>query len=285
MRCRTCVIWIAVILLSMVDLLLCHRLQLSFSNWGHLLLAGMVTGGVALFYQLSGRSARLAHLAQWTLLWVIFTNAGEVLTYIAAACGGHTHDAELAAVDAALGFDWSAWFNLLAPHRALRFALWLGYLSLLPQILISVIYFSLRNLDWLNYELLLNNLVSLLLATALFLFFPALGHQEIGRGPDLPVLLALRGGGALSFDMSQLQGLISFPSYHTVLAVLLTYAHRHSPLLLPVAIVNGVMVVSIPTFGPHYLIDIVAGAIVAALSIVATAVVDSARPIARATTA
>jgi hypothetical protein len=284
MRCGVYVIWTAVILLSIVDFLLCHRLQLSFSNWGHLLLAAAVTGGVALFYRLSGRSSRLANLAQWTLLWVVFTNAGAVLTYIAAACGGPTRDAGLAAIDAALGFDWSAWFNFLAPYRDLRFALWLGYLSLPPQILISVVYFSLRDQDHFNYELLLNNILSLSITTAIFLFFPALGPQETGGQPGLPVLLALRGGGALSFDISRLQGLISFPSYHMVLAVLLTYAHRHSPLLIPIAIVNGVMVLSIPSFGPHYLIDIVAGAAVAMLSIAATAMAIPVRPIARATT-
>ena len=282
MRRGACVIWTALILLSIVDLLLCRRLQLSFSNWERPALAGAVMAGVALFYQFSGRSAHLANMAQWALLWAVFSNAGEVLTYIAAACGGPAHDAELAAIDAALGFDWSAWFNFLAPDRALRFVLWLGYLSLLPQILISVIYFALRDLDYFNYELLLNNIVALLITTAIFLLFPALGPQETGGQPGLPVLLALRRGGALSFDLAQLQGLISFPSYHMVLAVLLTYVHRRSALLVPVAIVNTVMVVSIPTFGPHYLIDLIAGAAVAALSILATAVANPAPPIARA---
>lgn len=283
MRSGICVIWTAVILLSIVDLLLCQRLQLSFSNWSRLLLALGLTGGIALFYQLSGRSARLARLAQWTLLWAVFTTAGTVLIYVAAACGGPSHDAELAAIDAALGFDWSAWFNLLAPHRDLRFVLWLGYVSLLPQILISVIYFSLRDLDELNYELLLNNIVSLLITTAIFLLFPALGPQETGGQPGLPALLALRGGGPWSFDISQLQGLISFPSYHMVLAVLLTYAHRRSPLLIPIATVNIVMVFSIPTCGPHYLIDLVAGAGVAILAITASAALPRPRAMVRAT--
>jgi membrane-associated phospholipid phosphatase len=111
----------------------------------------------------------------------------------------------------------------------------------------------------------------LLITTAVFLLVPALGHQETARGLDLPVLLALRAGGPLSFDLSQLQGLISFPSYHTVLAVLLTYAHRRSSLLVPIALVNGVMLFSIPTVGQHYLIDIIAGAAVAGLAIAATA--------------
>jgi membrane-associated phospholipid phosphatase len=113
--------------------------------------------------------------------------------------------------------------------------------------------------------------------------FPAIGHQETPRGLDLPVLLALRDGGSLSFDMSQLQGLISFPSYHTVLAALLTYAHRRSALLTPIALVNGVMLFSIPTVGQHYLIDVIAGAAVAVLAIAATAAVHRPRAIAPAT--
>jgi membrane-associated phospholipid phosphatase len=87
----------------------------------------------------------------------------------------------------------------------------------------------------------------------------------------------------LSFDLSQLQGLISFPSYHTVLAVLLTYAHRRSRLLVPIALVNGIMLFSIPSYGGHYLIDIFAGAVVALLAISATAAVHRPPAIAPAT--
>lgn len=272
MRCGACVLWSAVVLLAAVDVLLCHRLQLWFTDWGHLLLAGAVTGGLALFYRLSGRSAPLARAAHWTLLWLVFVNAGTVLTYVAAAYGGAARDAELAAIDLALGFDWVGWSDFLAPHPGLRFLLWLSYLSLFPQILVSIFWLSWRDLDGFNCELLLNNIVSLPIATALFVLFPALGPLQGGGQPGLPVLLALRGGGALSFDMTQLQGLISFPSYHTVLAVLLTYAHRRSPLLVPFAVINGIMLISIPTFGPHYLIDIVAGIAVAALAILATTI-------------
>ena len=271
MRCRACVIWTAVIVLSIIDLLLCRQLQLSFSNWSPLPLAGAVTGGIALFYRLSGRSMALARAAHWTLLWLLFVNAGTILTYIAAARGGRTHDALLLAIDAALGFDWVGWYNFLAPHRDLRFVLWLSYMSLFPQILVSIFWFALRDLDYFNFELLLNNIVSLLITTAIFLLVPAIGHQEPGRGAELAALAALRRGGPLSFDIAHLQGLISFPSYHMVLAVLLIWAHRRSALLVPIATVNAVMVLSIPFFGGHYLIDLVAGAGVAMLSIMATA--------------
>ena len=86
-------------------------------------------------------------------MWLDFVNAGTVLIYLAAACGGPTHDAALAAIDAALGFDWTRWYNFLAPYRDLRFVLWLGYLSLFPQILVSIFWFSCHDLDYFNYEL------------------------------------------------------------------------------------------------------------------------------------
>jgi PAP2 superfamily len=267
MRRDALVIWTAVILLSVIDLLLCYRLQMRFYDWSRLALAGAVTAGIALFYHISGRSTALARAAHWTLLWLIFVNAGTVLTYIAGACGGHLYDAPLAAIDAAFGFDWDRWYNFLVPHRNLRFVLWLAYLSLFPQILISIFWFSFHNLDYFNYELLLNNILSLLIASMLFVTFPAFGHLAPGRGLEVEALRALRGGGPLSFGLSQLQGLISFPSYHTVLAVLLTYAHRRSSLLPAIALVNAIMLFSIPSYGGHYLTDIIAGAAVALLAI------------------
>ncbi len=270
MQRGTRLIRMAVSLLAVADLLLCHHLQLRFYHWTPLASACAVVTAIGLFYHLTGRSAVLARAAYWTLLWLLFVNAGTVLIYVAAACGGTAHDRTLAAADAALGFDWQGWYDFLAPHRGLQFALWLAYSSLFPQILLSIFWFSSTGADDTNYELLLTNIVSLLATTAIFFGFPAIGHQETPRGPDLPVLLALRAGGPLSFDLSQLQGLISFPSYHTVLVVLLTYAHRHSALFLPVALVNAVMLFSIPSVGQHYLIDMIAGAAVAGLAIAVT---------------
>jgi hypothetical protein len=285
MRHASFVIWTAVTALSIADFLLCRRFGLSFTHWSPLLLVATLPS-VALFYQFSGRSTRVAQMAQWSLLWVVFSHAAAVLTYLAAASGGRTWDAELAGIDAALGFDWPGWFEFIGRHRCLGFVLMLCYGSLIPQILISVAYFSFRDTNDVNGELLLNSIVGLLLTTAIFLLFPALGHEAVARDLYLDDLLALRSGGPLSFDMMQLKGVISFPSYHMVLAVLLTYAHRHSPLLHPIALINGIMVISIPSNGGHYLIDIVAGAAVALLAILATAATRARRGLfARATAA
>ena len=211
MQRGTRLIWMAVSLLAVADLLLCRHLQLRFYHWMPLASACAVVTAIGLFYHLTGRSAVLARAAYWTLLWLLFVNAGTVLIYVAAACGGTAHDSTLAAADAALGFDWRGWYDFLAPHRGLRFALWLAYSSLFPQILLSIFWFSSTGADDTNYELLLTNIVSLLATTAIFFGFPAIGHQETPRGPDLAVLLALRAGGPLSFDLSQLARTDIFP--------------------------------------------------------------------------
>ena len=142
MQRGTRLIWMAVSLLAVADLLLCHHLQLRFYHWTPLASACAVISAIGLFYHLTGRSAGLARAAYWTLLWLLFVNAGTVLIYIAAACGGPRTTETLAAADAALGFDWQGWYDFLAPHRGLRFALWLAYSSLFPQILLSIFWFS-----------------------------------------------------------------------------------------------------------------------------------------------
>jgi membrane-associated phospholipid phosphatase len=82
-------------------------------------------------------------------------------------------------------------------------------------------------------------------------------------------LVGVHDGSAKSFDVTDLGGIVAFPSYHAVLGVLLTYAHRGGVLLWPVAALNAVMLVSIPSEGGHYLIDLVAGVPTAVFTIVA----------------
>ena len=67
-----------------------------------------------------------------------------------------------------------------------------------------------------------------------------------------------------------MQGLVTFPSFHTSLAIITTYAVRGIRFVtLPVAILNGLVIVSTLPEGGHYLIDVIAGAIISIIAIVA----------------
>jgi membrane-associated phospholipid phosphatase len=72
-----------------------------------------------------------------------------------------------------------------------------------------------------------------------------------------------------------MEGLITFPSFHTTLAVLFVAALRKHRLALVIGgVVNGSMLLSIPSEGGHYLVDVFAGALVAVLAIVAAARIE-----------
>lgn len=58
------------------------------------------------------------------------------------------------------------------------------------------------------------------------------------------------------------------PSMHTAMAILFAYALRRVPVVAYVAaILNAVMIASTPTHGGHYLIDVVAGVLLAVTTI------------------
>ncbi len=117
-------------------------------------------------------------------------------------------------------------------------------------------------------------MVSLLITAIISGILPALGAfvtfgvPEFARATHLPHLLALRDASISSFPLPGMQGIITLPSYHTVLAILLTYVYRGERHWFPaIALINCLMLVSVPTEGGHYLIDMIAGASVAILSI------------------
>jgi membrane-associated phospholipid phosphatase len=81
----------------------------------------------------------------------------------------------------------------------------------------------------------------------------------------LPVIHAIREGANVALPNA---GIVQFPSYHTVMAIVFTYVCRDVKLLLaPAAALNTLVVVSVPFSGNHYATDIVGGAIVAAVSL------------------
>ena len=270
-RNRT-VIWAALGAIAFADTVLCCAAELSFSGWPLRLSLTAAIAAIGLCYHWRKRDARIAELAHWIVAWVAFSIAGAILTYLAARHGAAWSDDMLAGLDRRLGFDWAGWFELVNRHLAVKLVLAIAYTSLMPQILLSVIFFSWRGWDDRNGELMANAILALLLTTAVFALLPALGP---GAGiPELAKLyladlVGLHDGSLKSFDVTELNGIVAFPSFHAVLGVLLTYAHRGSALLWPVAALNAVMLVAIPSEGGHYLIDVLAGAATAACAIVA----------------
>nr|WP_208101989.1 phosphatase PAP2 family protein [Burkholderia sp. D-99] len=78
----------------------------------------------------------------------------------------------------------------------------------------------------------------------------------------------LHSGQLRQFCLPESQGLVSLPSFHVMLALLLAYVVRHvRHVFLASVVLHVVMIVSTPTQGGHYLADVIAGIVFGVLSI------------------
>lgn len=224
------------------------------------------------------RTLALACLA-FAAIWFV----ASLFMYLASSMSQPFIDGELAAVDAWLGFDWLSLLALANANRVVAWVLVLAYFSTGPLLPVLCIYFAFTHREQRLMELVALVAVTLLFTETLMLLFPAAGAYSWFRpSPDFfsnlsreagmwhyKVLMALRSGQRFTYLQSQASGLVTFPSFHTVLGVITTYSVRRIRGVFPaVLVVNAIMIVSTVPEGGHYVVDVIAGAVVALVSIV-----------------
>jgi len=253
--------------LILTDLLWSSCIGLSIRGWWEPTAAVCVLLALSVAYR--RRSHVIMGMTESAAFWVSFSAAGCVLTYLCAASALPLQDAELTGIDHAIGFDWLEWRNIVLARPALHWALFLAYMSLMPEIVFSVLFFPAMGLSKRGIELLLFAVLTLLPTALISALCPALGPSAAFGGDDttyLAHLLALRAAGPWAFNLVSMQGIITMPSYHTVLALLFTYAYRGTgPIGWAIAGLNGLMLLSIPPVGGHYLVDMIGGGAIALL--------------------
>jgi hypothetical protein len=194
------------------------------------------------------------------------------LTYLAAASGYPLVDGLLTKFDAILfGFEWNAEANWVANHPTFDWLLRRAYFSIYYQGALVFLIGSISRPGDRNGEIIWQLCISLLLTCAVFVFTPALGHVAHIGTSWMKTLMMIRNGEWATFDFSHVEGIISFPSFHTTLAILLVYAVRHHRWALAILVpVNMLLIVATLSVGGHYLVDLPAGAAIAIISIAAT---------------
>jgi membrane-associated phospholipid phosphatase len=202
---------------------------------------------------------------------------GFVTPYLAASGNRPLIDKYLSDIDVALGFDWTGFIALVnRPYVAdvLQFA----YFSYTWQFILIMLLLCGRAEQLLELAAALG--VAAGLTVIVFSIAPAMGPAAFYHAtpdqfsafaaayPFNPIrhLQALRSG--QPFVLTKGVGLVSFPSFHTAMALLLTYAVRSMRMvLIPAAVLNGLLVLGALCVGGHYLIDIVVGAVIALASV------------------
>ncbi|WP_168788361.1 phosphatase PAP2 family protein [Paraburkholderia aromaticivorans] len=220
------------------------------------------------------RQLDLANTARWMIALAAFCMAASILSHLSVAAAYPLIDPQLTRIDEAIGFDWVAWYHWVRQHPTLFFTLNLAYGSGLAQTIAVPLVLGLSGarLELANHVMrfMLATLICLVVATLLpaasaFLHFHI---ADPGTSSTVSTFFPIRNGTLRVFDLGDQQGLVSMPSMHTAMAILFAYALRRVPVVAYVAaILNAVMIASTPTHGGHYLIDVVAGVLLAVTTI------------------
>jgi hypothetical protein len=197
-----------------------------------------------------------------------FGQVGGYLSYAAMAASPFPNaDALLARADAALGFDWVAWFTWINAHPTLHFVLNRAYASIPLQVLVLLVFFAFADTKRID-ELLLAAILSVVMIVPIMVLLPAVGawsQHGVGVEPWRADILALRAHTLLKVGATQ--GIISFPSFHTVLGVLLANMARGRKWFAPVLVLNLMLIAAVMSAGAHYGVDMLSGLVVSWLAI------------------
>ena len=226
--------------------------------------------GIVGAHSMKGRAPGL--IAEYFALTVFATVAFGFLSYLSMTTGRPFVDRDLLAADRALGFDWLAMFHWFAAHPWIKKAFEIVYGTLVYQGLYFGVLFGLmdrkqdlREMFWLVFVAGIFTCLGAALFPALGTF-KAFGFNALGT--FIPDMEKLHSGKHLSFVLTKMTGVVSFPSFHTTMALAYIYGFfRAGAIGWVIAALNIVMLVSIPIFGGHYLVDMLAGAVVMAGSL------------------
>jgi PAP2 superfamily len=229
---------------------------------------------ISIIYFYTGRDERIMHFAHFGAQYLTLFAVLTVLSYLAVSTNAPLVDDAFDAIDKAMGLDWLAWTKWLTEHPTLGSALFVVYGSLPAQQIFCYVRNVHMRTDWRNTEIWWITFFSASVTIAGSAVFPAsnpyvyYGLEKADHFLHMVYFLGLRDGTIHVIGFADAQGLVQLPSFHTILAITLTYNLRHNRWLFSAALLwNTALILSCPTEGSHYFIDLVAGAAVAAATI------------------
>jgi hypothetical protein len=278
---------IIVAILAIADLALITRGGIAVDWPGYAGAIALGGGSVALglIYRKIGRDDGIALATISAGLFILFTIAGSVFNYMLIPFAGERIDAELMRVDAILGYDWAVYVAWMAQHGWLMPVLGAIYISSLPQLIVVTVILGFSRRREQLHRFMLTGIFGALTAIAIWGIAPSSGPSAVvtvaeavaanaslvvtpAYGAELNRLFA---EGVILLSPRDTLGLIAFPSFHTVMALMsVWFIPRRAALFLPFLTVNILMMPAILLHGGHHLVDLFAGIILFAFALVAS---------------
>jgi membrane-associated phospholipid phosphatase len=217
--------------------------------------------------------------AEYFGVFVAVALFGVLASYAVAAQTFGYSDTSLALLDRSLGFDWIAWYGFVARHPVLQVAERIAYQCIYISPVALLAYYAGTGRKQEARTFIASVWVAAVLTLLLFVLIPAKGplaatwHGPIPYMPASALYQAelipqLRSHGLGEIHLESLQGVVCAPSFHAASGVLyIVAAWRAPPLRWPLLGINAAMLLATPVEGTHYLVDIIAGAAVAVVSV------------------
>jgi hypothetical protein len=243
-----------------------------------LLCVALTAGGM--FYRRVRPDARLAAMLFCAAFLTGFSAACAMLNYLLLPHAGAQIDLLLAGWDRGLGFHWPDMMAAMAVSPLISKLLLVAYSATLPQVAVLAILLSSQPAR--AYQFCLAIATGALICVGVWTFFPAFGAMAVypldgalaaQLQPQLGSayareLQALLAHGPQVISPSDMKGLIGFPSYHAVMALLATaFAWHVRGVRWPFLVLNLAVLISTPLHGGHHLVDVLAGFPVAAAAL------------------
>jgi PAP2 superfamily len=264
----------------------------AFANFNVVLSTYAAPAGTCLLLMLGARyyggrrnDPNIASALENTAQLIAFAAVAAPLSYVAAAVALPLQDAAFNGMDRALGFDWKALLAVMERWPEFHSFMRVIYLSSMAQMTVIVLLLAFTGrLAWLRVYM-LAFVFAALITIAISALLPAEGvwlHDGLrAANPTMipishtswPVFLGLRDGTFRAVMAIGSEGVITFPSLHAALAVILIAAFWPVPVVRWIsAVINSLMVAATPIDGSHYLVDVLAGIAIAVLCLAAARV-------------
>jgi membrane-associated phospholipid phosphatase len=235
---------------------------------------------VAWFYRHYRPEERIASALEGTAQLAAFAAVGAPLSYLAASFGLPLQDRLFDAADHALGVDWLGLLHWMNQNPALHSVFSLTYLSFPVQASITVLALALTgrlvHLRLFMLVFIATAIVTILVSAVLpaqgvWGYYALTGAEypaiiPVTREIHLPIFLGLRDGSFRTLMGTGSEGIITFPSLHAALGLIFILALWPVPVLRWIGLtVNILMIAATPVDGGHYVSDVLAGLLIAAL--------------------
>ncbi len=236
------------------------------------MLAGTLAGAAHLFRSGGVRLAGLTASA-----FVVMAAPLSLMSYAFASLGAFfpLQDGTFAAIDKAIGFDWLATVAAVNDWPVAVQIMTAAYHYTIAAVIYALVFLNVTKradrIAGFFWAIMLTCIAANLMSAIL----PAAGAY-VWHAPSFEVrsaisadsglwhmkhFEALRDGSFRMFDLASTEGLVTFPSYHTAMALLMPLALRGYGVITAMAwAFAGVVVASTIPVGGHYLIDIIVGA-------------------------